>query len=381
MARAPDEEIRRLKVEVPLEGLVAASGVELRKAGADLVGRCPFHDDHEPSLVVSPAKNLWHCLGACQAGGSGYRLGDARRRASASATPSSCSAPVPPAAPWTAPSRRGPPPASSPRRSTARPATPSCSPRWWLTITRRSASPPRRSPTSGLAPGRLPRADRDVPLGYANRTLGYRLAQKTPKVGAEHARPPAGTRGAAGQRPRALQRLGRGPGVRRGRDGSPRCTGARCETTCGRARRRTSTCPGLTAACGTAPASPVPDEVVLAESLIDGLSFWCAGYRNVTAVYGTEGFTDELAEALCTGTKRGARSPSTATRPATGRPGVSARCSWPGASSAPGSSSPPVPTPTTWPVPPTTPHRARPLPAQSRLDGQGDGAAKPLFGT
>ena len=70
MARVPDKEIERLKTEVPLEGLVAASGVELKKAGADLVGRCPFHDDREPSLVVSPAKNLWHCLGACQAGGS-----------------------------------------------------------------------------------------------------------------------------------------------------------------------------------------------------------------------------------------------------------------------------------------------------------------------
>ena len=70
MARIADEEIERLKKEVALEALVAASGVELQKAGADLVGRCPFHDDREPSLVVSPAKNLWHCLGACQAGGS-----------------------------------------------------------------------------------------------------------------------------------------------------------------------------------------------------------------------------------------------------------------------------------------------------------------------
>ena len=48
MARIADEEIERLKTEVPLEALVAASGVELRKAGADLVGRCPFHDDREP---------------------------------------------------------------------------------------------------------------------------------------------------------------------------------------------------------------------------------------------------------------------------------------------------------------------------------------------
>jgi DNA primase len=44
--------------------------VELRRHGANLVGRCPFHDDQGPSLVVTSRKNLWHCLGACQAGGS-----------------------------------------------------------------------------------------------------------------------------------------------------------------------------------------------------------------------------------------------------------------------------------------------------------------------
>ena len=48
----------------------AARGVVLTPHGADLIGRCPFHDDHEPSLVITPAKNLWHCLGACQRGGS-----------------------------------------------------------------------------------------------------------------------------------------------------------------------------------------------------------------------------------------------------------------------------------------------------------------------
>ena len=44
--------------------------MELRCHGANLVGRCPFHDDQGPSLVVTPSKNLWHSLGACQAGGS-----------------------------------------------------------------------------------------------------------------------------------------------------------------------------------------------------------------------------------------------------------------------------------------------------------------------
>ena len=34
------------------------------------MGTFPFHDDKTPSLVVSPQANVWHCLGACNAGGS-----------------------------------------------------------------------------------------------------------------------------------------------------------------------------------------------------------------------------------------------------------------------------------------------------------------------
>ncbi|MEO8898594.1 MAG: CHC2 zinc finger domain-containing protein, partial [Candidatus Dormibacter sp.] len=70
MARVPEAELARLKAEVSLERLAEAKGVQLRRHGADLLGLCPFHDDHAPSLVISPSKNLWHCLGACQAGGS-----------------------------------------------------------------------------------------------------------------------------------------------------------------------------------------------------------------------------------------------------------------------------------------------------------------------
>ena len=68
MARIPDEELERLKAEIAVERLVEASGVALKAAGKDLLGRCPFHEDREASLVVTPAKNLWHCFG-CQIGG------------------------------------------------------------------------------------------------------------------------------------------------------------------------------------------------------------------------------------------------------------------------------------------------------------------------
>ena len=33
--------------------------------------------------------------------------------------------------------------------------------------------------------------------------------------------------------------------------------------------------------------------MIVAESLIDALSFYCAGFTNVTASYGTAGFTDD----------------------------------------------------------------------------------------
>jgi len=70
MARIPKAELERLKREVSVERLAEARGVRLQRHGADLLGLCPFHPDRDPSLVITPAKNLWHCLGACQAGGS-----------------------------------------------------------------------------------------------------------------------------------------------------------------------------------------------------------------------------------------------------------------------------------------------------------------------
>jgi DNA primase catalytic core len=71
MPRIPDAEIERLKRAVSLAELCRQRGIELKPHGSqDLIGCCPFHDDREPSFVITPSKNLWHCLGACQRGGS-----------------------------------------------------------------------------------------------------------------------------------------------------------------------------------------------------------------------------------------------------------------------------------------------------------------------
>jgi DNA primase catalytic core len=41
-------------------------------------------------------------------------------------------------------------------------------------------------------------------------------------------------------------------------------------------------------------------EIILTESVIDALTFWVNGFRNVTCIYGTEGFTDDHLEAFKT---------------------------------------------------------------------------------
>lgn len=48
---------------------VVSDFVTLKRAGANLKGLCPFHDDRTPSFIVSPAKNICHCF-ACGEGGS-----------------------------------------------------------------------------------------------------------------------------------------------------------------------------------------------------------------------------------------------------------------------------------------------------------------------
>jgi DNA primase len=53
MARIADAEIERLKKEIPIERLVTGFGVELKRQGKDLFGRCPFHEDKTPSLSVT----------------------------------------------------------------------------------------------------------------------------------------------------------------------------------------------------------------------------------------------------------------------------------------------------------------------------------------
>jgi DNA primase len=48
---------------------VISEHVSLKKKGREMVGLCPFHDDHRPSMYVNTAKQIFKCF-ACGAGGS-----------------------------------------------------------------------------------------------------------------------------------------------------------------------------------------------------------------------------------------------------------------------------------------------------------------------
>lgn len=68
MSRIAPELLERVKREVSVADLCAEYGIELRARGKDLAACCPFHAEKEPSFIVSPNKNLWNCLGGCGGG-------------------------------------------------------------------------------------------------------------------------------------------------------------------------------------------------------------------------------------------------------------------------------------------------------------------------
>ena len=295
MARIPDADIERMKAEVSLVRLVEASGVALEKRGGDHVGRCPFHDDKTPSLVVTPAKNLFHCFGACDAGGDVIAWVMKREGVSfrhAVELLKADYAPDPSATPVASKSTVAKLPTL---------ATPAEDAELLNEVVGYYHAALKQTPEAlaylerrGLVHGELIDAFR---LGYADRTLGYRLPAANRKAGAE-------VRG-------RLQGLG----VLR-ESGHEHLRGSlvvpifdahgRVANLYGRKIRddlRAGTpdhlyLPGPHRGVFNVGVFAASDELILTEALIDALTFWCAGYRHVTSSYGAGGFTDELMEAI-----------------------------------------------------------------------------------
>lgn len=302
MARIPEAEIERLKMEVSVERLVEASGIELKKSGKDLLGRCPFHEDDTASLVVTPSKNLWHCFGCGIGGGPidwvikkngvSFRHAVELLRADPSLAAGSDGA----GAVKRSLVRKLPPPVALDAGEQELlnqvvdfyHATLLESPEALAYLDKR-----------GIGSRELIERHR---LGFANRTLGYRLPGKQLKAGAE-------IRG-------RLQKIGL---LRQsGHEHFNGCLVVPVFDVAGNVtevygRKITENVdpplhlylPGPHHGVWNEPALVASPEIILCEALIDAMSFWCAGYRNVTAAYGVEGFTDDHLDAFRRhGTKR-----------------------------------------------------------------------------
>ncbi len=68
MERITRDQIEAIKRANPIESVIAAYVNHLRWYGGRLVGRCPFHEDREPSFNVWPESQSFYCFG-CGVGG------------------------------------------------------------------------------------------------------------------------------------------------------------------------------------------------------------------------------------------------------------------------------------------------------------------------
>jgi DNA primase catalytic core len=295
MPRIPESELERLKSEVSLVRLVEAAGVTLVKRGKDYVGRCPFHEDKTPSFIVSSEKNLWNCLGACGEGGDviafvqkqegvsfrhavelireGYAPGDGAKPVKRSRTQKMDGLKL-----------EGDDSQLLGRVVDFYHRALKESPEGLAYLKKRGLMHPELIDT--------------FKLGLADRTLGYRLPAKNRVAGAE-------IRG-------RLQTLG----VYRD-SGHEHLAGSLVvpimEAETGRVRQlygrklldnlRKGTpkhlyLPGPMHGVWNESAFTRTDEIILCESLLDAMTVWCAGYRNVTAAYGTNGATPDLLAAF-----------------------------------------------------------------------------------
>ena len=295
MPRIPDEEIDRIKRGTDLAALVRSRGVELHKHGSrDLVGKCPFHPDREPSFVVSPAKGLFHCLG-CGAAGNAIQFvekfdGVSFRHAFellAAGTPAFSARSSVPLKQSTVPRLEAPlDPAADEGPLLLQVVD--------FYHERLLATPAALDYLAGRGL-RHEEAIERFRLGFADRTLGLRLPEANRKDGA------------------AIRKRLQDLGILResGHEHFNGCavlpvftdTGAVGEMYGRRIVRPSAGAPkhlylpGPHRGIWNADALTEP-ELILCEAPFDALTFWVNGFRNVTFIYGTQGFTEELFAAL-----------------------------------------------------------------------------------
>ena len=310
MARIADAELERLKREVSLARLIEGQGIVLISQGKDLACRCPWHEgDDTPSCIISPKTNLWHCFG-CDAGGSVIDWVMRLHRVSfrhacellAKQHPVLAAAPSASTAPATVKLSQG-------KLRTTQSFSLGAGDQALLDQvidfyhTTLKSSPEALEYLEKRGLGSMELIER-FRLGYANRTLAYRLAPKQYKAGAEMR--------AALQRVGILRDSGHEhfngsivvPLFGTSADGAPRAVvGAYARKLLDNLRAGTPKhlyLPGPHRGVFNREGLEGQAEIIVCEALLDAMTFWSAGYRNVTSCYGVNGMTDELMSALKT---------------------------------------------------------------------------------
>ena len=294
MARYSDTELNTLKQSIDLVALIQSKGIKLEKHGKDLKGLCPFHQDKNPSMIVTPSKNLFHCP-ACGAGGdviafiqkfdgiSFRHAVEVLKNGSLTSVINSTTKVTQSTVPKLAP-----------------PVEISASDNELLkqTIDYYHQRLLETQPAQDYLKKRgiyCPEAIKTFKLGYADRTLGLRLPEKNRKAGA--------------QVRESLQKLG----LYR-ESGHEHFNGCLVMPIIDKNGKVTEVygrkiTPGLRKGTPLHLYLPGPHvglfnehnglfsssdkSVILCEALIDALTFWVHGFRNVTASYGTAGFTPD----------------------------------------------------------------------------------------
>jgi DNA primase len=282
----------RIKREISVERLVEARGIKLRRVGKNRMGLCPFHPDTKPSLSVTPSTNKWRCLG-CGLGGTvidwimhseGVSTGHALEMLRRDLVP-------------TGTAIAGPPPKKSTVPKLPSPVTMGADDRtlmlelvsFYHDTLKQTPDVQRYLEKRGLKSSEMVERFK---LGFSNRMLGPALPGSNRLAGAE----------LRGQ----LERLGiyRASGHEHLRgslivpiinlDGDVVQMYGRKVTP----NLRVGTpdhlyLPGPLRGVWNEEAFLASKEIILCEALIDAMTFWCAGYRNVTAIYGVNNFTKD----------------------------------------------------------------------------------------
>jgi DNA primase catalytic core len=290
--RIPDPDIERVKRETDLLALIQSRGVELKRhGGKDFIGRCPFHGDQDnPNFIVSPGKGLWHCMACGQAGnavqfvqrhdGVSFRHAfELLRQGGAAAFT---------AQPLTRQSTV--PKLPCPLDAEADDAT------LFAQVVayyheRLQQTPAARAYLAGRGLDSDELIDR-FQIGFADRTLGMRLPMRNRSEGER-------------LRSRLIQL---GLWRESGHEHFNGCLVVPLQNEAGKVTglygRRTNA-GGLAHLYLPGPHRGLfnrqclcQTEIILCEAVMDALTFWASGFKNVTCLYGTEGFTEELWEAV-----------------------------------------------------------------------------------